>query len=81
VRFILALRCVHSYLDLASPVPHVDWSGRQFNSLDVTLQEHFDKFLAERDLGESTAFFLPEYAQYKEQRVCFVSIIFLCGTG
>ncbi|KAJ7663045.1 mitochondrial glycoprotein [Mycena rosella] len=42
--------------------------GPEFGTLDVTVQEHFDQFLEERDLGESTAFFLPEYAQYKEQR-------------
>ncbi|KAJ6579500.1 mitochondrial glycoprotein [Mycena vulgaris] len=42
--------------------------GPEFSTLDVSVQEHFEKFLEERDLGENTAFFLPEYASYKEQR-------------
>ncbi|KAJ7982977.1 mitochondrial glycoprotein [Mycena polygramma] len=42
--------------------------GPDFTTLDVTVQENFEKFLEERDLGQSTAFFIPEYAQYKEQR-------------
>ncbi|KAJ6544138.1 regulatory protein suaprga1 [Mycena capillaripes] len=41
--------------------------GPEFNTLDVSLQEQFEKFLEERDLGESLAFFIPEYAQHKEQ--------------
>ncbi|KAJ7123129.1 mitochondrial glycoprotein [Mycena epipterygia] len=44
------------------------YMGPEFNTLDVSVQEEFEKFLAERDLGENTAFFLPEYAHYKEQR-------------
>ncbi|KAF7330990.1 F-box domain-containing protein [Mycena venus] len=42
--------------------------GPEFTTLDVAVQEQFEKFLEERDIGESTAFFIPEYAQYKEQR-------------
>ncbi|KAJ6607927.1 mitochondrial glycoprotein [Mycena sp. CBHHK59/15] len=42
--------------------------GPEFNSLDVAVQEHFEKFLEERGIGESIALFIPEYAQYKEQR-------------
>ncbi|KAJ7499630.1 mitochondrial glycoprotein [Mycena latifolia] len=42
--------------------------GPEFSSLDMTVQEQFEKFLEERDLGESTAYFIPEYAAYKEQR-------------
>jgi complement component 1 Q subcomponent-binding protein len=42
--------------------------GPQFESLDLSLQEEFDKFLRERGINENLAFFLPEYAQYKEQK-------------
>ncbi|KAJ7083060.1 mitochondrial glycoprotein [Mycena belliarum] len=42
--------------------------GPEFSTLDVAVQEQFEKFLEERDLGESTAFSLPEYAAYKEQK-------------
>jgi complement component 1 Q subcomponent-binding protein len=42
----------------------------QFESLDLSLQEEFEKFLQERGINESLAFFVPEYAQYKEQKVC-----------
>jgi complement component 1 Q subcomponent-binding protein len=37
------------------------------------VQEHFEKFLEERDIGESTAFFIPEYAAHKEQQVRLLS--------
>jgi complement component 1 Q subcomponent-binding protein len=42
--------------------------GPQFESLDLSLQEEFEKFLQERGINESLAFFVPEYAQYKEQK-------------
>ncbi|KAF7325971.1 F-box domain-containing protein [Mycena kentingensis (nom. inval.)] len=42
--------------------------GPEFNTLDVTLQEEFEKFLEERDIGESLAFFIPDYAHHKEQK-------------
>ncbi|KAI0266132.1 mitochondrial glycoprotein [Gloeopeniophorella convolvens] len=42
--------------------------GPQFETLDVSLQEEFEKFLQERGINESLAFFVPEYAQYKEQK-------------
>ncbi|CAK5273822.1 unnamed protein product [Mycena citricolor] len=42
--------------------------GPEFTTLDVHLQEQFEKFLQERDVGEATAFFIPEYAQFKEQK-------------
>lgn len=42
--------------------------GPEFNTLDVGLQEGVEKFLEERDIGEGLAFFLPDYAHYKEQR-------------
>ncbi|KAJ7174372.1 mitochondrial glycoprotein [Mycena filopes] len=44
------------------------YAGPEFTTLDVAVQEQFEKYLQERDLGEGTAFFIPEYAQYKEQR-------------
>ncbi|KAH9172731.1 regulatory protein suaprga1 [Lactarius sanguifluus] len=42
--------------------------GPQFETLDVSLQEEFEKFLRERGINESLAFFVPEYAQHKEQK-------------
>ena len=41
----------------------------QFETLDLSLQEEFEKFLQERGINENLAFFVPEYAQYKEQKV------------
>lgn len=42
---------------------------RQFETLDLNFQEEFEKFLQERGIDESLAFFVPEYAQHKEQKV------------
>ncbi|KAJ7730972.1 mitochondrial glycoprotein [Mycena maculata] len=42
--------------------------GPEFSTLDVGVQEDFEKFLEERDVNETTAFFIPAYAKYKEQR-------------
>ncbi|KAI9456360.1 regulatory protein suaprga1 [Lactarius psammicola] len=42
--------------------------GPQFETLDLGLQEEFEKFLRERGINENLAFFVPEYAQYKEQK-------------
>ena len=42
----------------------------QFETLDLSLQEEFEKFLQERGINENLEFFVPEYAQYKEQKVC-----------
>ncbi|KAJ7065063.1 mitochondrial glycoprotein [Mycena amicta] len=42
--------------------------GPEFNTLDVALQEEFEKFLTERDIGEGLAFFIPDYAHHKEQK-------------
>jgi complement component 1 Q subcomponent-binding protein, mitochondrial len=42
---------------------------RQFESLDLGLQEEFEKFLQERSINENLAFFVHEYSQYKEQQV------------
>lgn len=44
---------------------------KQFDTLDVTVQEEFEKFLQERGINESLAVFIPEYAEYKEQKVRF----------
>lgn len=52
-----------------------DWArralyiGPQFDSLDIGLQEEFEKFLQERGVNEALALFIPEYAEYKEQKV------------
>ncbi|KAF9528408.1 mitochondrial glycoprotein [Crepidotus variabilis] len=42
--------------------------GPSFETLDYTLQEEFQKYLAERGLNEIVASFIPEYAAYKEQQ-------------
>ena len=41
----------------------------QFDSLDVGVQDEFDKFLRERGIDETLALFVPEYAELKEQKV------------
>jgi hypothetical protein len=69
---ILALRCVPDPFFVAS-WKHASYvvfvSSRQFETLDLTFQEEFEKFLQERGVNESLAFFVPEYAQHKEQKV------------
>jgi complement component 1 Q subcomponent-binding protein len=35
----------------------------------VSVQEEFEKYLQERGINESLAIFIPEYAEYKEQKV------------
>ncbi|PCH34998.1 mitochondrial glyco protein [Wolfiporia cocos MD-104 SS10] len=42
--------------------------GPQFDTLDVSVQEGFEKFLHERGISEPLALFVPEYAEYKEQK-------------
>ncbi|KIP06473.1 hypothetical protein PHLGIDRAFT_106952 [Phlebiopsis gigantea 11061_1 CR5-6] len=42
--------------------------GPQFDTLDVSVQEEFEKFLTERGINDSLALFIPEYAEFKEQR-------------
>ncbi|CDO71085.1 hypothetical protein BN946_scf184844.g89 [Trametes cinnabarina] len=42
--------------------------GPQFDTLDISLQDEFDKFLQERGINQSLAYFIPEYAEYKEQK-------------
>jgi complement component 1 Q subcomponent-binding protein len=43
--------------------------GPQFDTLDVTVQEEFEKFLQERGINENLAMLIPEYSEYKEQKV------------
>jgi len=51
-----------------------DWSrrglyiGPQFDHLDVGVQEAFEKYLDERQIGPTLATFIPEYAEWKEQQ-------------
>ncbi|KAH8087183.1 mitochondrial glycoprotein [Cristinia sonorae] len=42
--------------------------GPQFDTLDVTVQEEFDRFLQERGITDSLATFIPDYAEFKEQK-------------
>ena len=44
----------------------------QFETLDVGVQDEFDKFLQERGVNENVATFIPDYAAHKEQQVCAV---------
>lgn len=43
--------------------------GPQFDTLDVTVQEEFEKWLNERGVNENLATFIPEYSEHKEQKV------------
>ncbi|KIK68621.1 hypothetical protein GYMLUDRAFT_36089 [Collybiopsis luxurians FD-317 M1] len=43
------------------------YMGPQFDTLDIGLQEEFDKFLQERGIDENLALFIPEFAEFKEQ--------------
>ncbi|KAG6909487.1 hypothetical protein DXG01_017209 [Tephrocybe rancida] len=58
-------------LDLSADA---DWKrrgtylGPQFETLDVGVQEEFEKYLAERGVNETAALFIPEYAEFKEQK-------------
>ena len=45
------------------------WHHYQFDTLDVAVQDEFEKFLTERGINESLAYFIPEYAEWKEQKV------------
>jgi complement component 1 Q subcomponent-binding protein len=53
----------------------------QFETLDLTFQEEFEKFLQERGINESLAFFVPEYSQYKEQKVHLPTVFFIRVDG
>lgn len=41
----------------------------QYDRLEPELQDKFDDFLRERGVDEELALFIPEYAEWKEQRV------------
>jgi complement component 1 Q subcomponent-binding protein len=43
--------------------------GPQFDTLDVSVQEEIEKWLQERGINENLAMFVPEYSEYKEQKV------------
>jgi complement component 1 Q subcomponent-binding protein len=45
--------------------------GPTFDTLDVGLQDEFEKYLQERGINETVASFIPEYSAYKEQQVGF----------
>jgi complement component 1 Q subcomponent-binding protein len=42
--------------------------GPQFDSLDVAVQEEFEKWLHERGVNESLATFIWEFSEYREQK-------------
>jgi complement component 1 Q subcomponent-binding protein len=48
--------------------------GPAFDTLDVGLQDEFEKYLQERGINETVASFIPEYCAYKEQQVGFRNI-------
>ena len=56
----------------------MDWKrrglyiGPQFEHLDVGVQEEIERFLAERGIDEQLAAFIPEYAEFKEQKVYLI---------
>lgn len=42
--------------------------GPQFDTLEPALQDEFETFLQERGVNEAIALFIPQYAEYKEQK-------------
>ncbi|KAG6834558.1 hypothetical protein H0H93_008944 [Arthromyces matolae] len=42
--------------------------GPQFETLDVNVQEEFERYFRERGVDENMALFIPEYAEHKEQK-------------
>jgi len=42
--------------------------GPQFDTLDVALQDEIDAFLQERGVNDPVAHFIPQYAEFKEQK-------------
>lgn len=42
--------------------------GPQYDRLEISLQEKFDEYLQERGINEELALFIPEYAEFKEQK-------------
>lgn len=43
--------------------------GPQFDTLDVAVQDEFENFLRERGVNEAVAQFIPQFAEFKEQKV------------
>ena len=43
--------------------------GPHFDTLDVAVQDQFEAFLQERGVDPSLAHLIPQYAEYKEQKV------------
>jgi hypothetical protein len=41
----------------------------KFDHLDTNVQEEFERYLDERGIGGDLALFVPDYAEYKEQKV------------
>jgi len=74
---VLVVENVSFYKD-SKPVTDLtaeaDWKrrslyiGPQFETLDLKLEEEFERFFQERGINESIAFFVPECAQYREQK-------------
>lgn len=50
----------------------------QFDTLDIAVQEEFEKFLTERGINDALAMFIPEYAEHKEQKVRLRQSHWLC---
>jgi complement component 1 Q subcomponent-binding protein, mitochondrial len=55
--------------------------GPQFEHLDLNLQEGFEAFLAERGIDESLALLIPEYAEWKEQKVRYLVVNVIPGVS
>lgn len=59
---------VQHQLPTASPQPLISFTLK-FDHLDVNVQELFERYLEERGINSALALFIPEYAEYKEQKV------------
>jgi complement component 1 Q subcomponent-binding protein len=53
--------------------------GPQFDTLDVAVQEEFEKWLNERGVNEGLATFIPEYSEHKEQKVRMGGMLWWSG--
>lgn len=53
----------------------------QFDHLDVGVQEAFEKYLDERDVGAALAGFIPEFAEWKEQKVPSALLCHICSVA
>ncbi len=73
--FLVEAISFYSDAQLASSLTvEADWArrglyvGPQFETLDEKVQENFYRFLEERAIDADLALFIPELAEYKEQR-------------